>query len=463
MATRSSSGTGVVVSLVVFVLCTVFLLILSIVFYAGKSDAEQDAKDANSTLDRYVSQELRNRSEIQAIWGNVNPAQGESVVRYLLKQRGDVMGYLSGNPDADLETVKGEFSRNYAVSEDDSIGTVLRTYARQARSQQAELEGAKTRVTEGEEKIAQLEARIEQIQKDHRRTLDAAHGQMNTFGQDIEQYRAELQTVRDEYFATVDRLRDDYEDQIATLENQKDSLNQDHVSLKQRVDQLQEIISRNRLKSEDPAKLVDGHIIDIAGTQGQVFIDRGKKHRIVLGMTFEVYDDKAALQQIDRLTGELPRGKASLQVIKVAQMTSTCKITRSVPGRPVVRDDVIANAVYDPNYVFKFLVHGKFDVDNDGRPSEAEAEYLRSLIIKWGGTVVIGDQLPGDLDFLVLGLEPPMPLPPPSDATQPQLEDWLRKRRAHEMYQELFRQAREAQIPVLNANRFFILIGYTNR
>ncbi len=95
--------------------------------------------------------------------------------------------------------------------------------------------------------------------------------------------------------------------------------------------------------------------------------------------------------------------------------------------------------------------------------AQAEAEYLRSLIIKWGGTVVIGDQLPGDLDFLVLGLEPPMPLPPPSDATQPQLEDWLRKRRAHEMYQELFRQAREAQIPVLNANRFFILIGYTNR
>ncbi len=463
MAIRSSSGTGVVVSLVVFVLCTVFLLILSIVFYAGKSEALQNEAAAKGTLARFVSADLQNRDQIKAILGDVNPAQNESVVRYLLKQRGDVMGYLSGNPDADLESVKGEFSTNYAVSEDDSIRTVLRAYARQARSQQAELDGTKARVAEGEESIAQLEARIEQIQADHRRTLDVAHGQINTFGQDIEQYRAELQTVRNEYFATVDRLRDDYEDRIATLENQKDSLHQDRVSLKQRVDQLQEIISRNRFKSEDPAKLVDGHIIDIAGTRGQVFIDRGKKHRIVLGMTFEVYDDKAALQQIDRITGELPRGKASLQVIKVTQTTSTCKITRSVPGRPVVRDNVIANAIYDPNYVFKFLVHGKFDVDNDGRPSEAEAEYLRSLVIKWGGTVVVGGKLPGDLDFLVLGLEPPMPLPPPSDATQPQLEDWLRKRRAHEMYQELFRQAREAQIPVLNANRFFILIGYTNR
>ncbi len=463
MAIRSSSGTGVVVSLVVFVLCTVFLLILSIVFYAGKSDAQQTAAEVKGTLARYVSADLHNRDQIKAILGDINPAQGESVVRYLLKQRGDVMGYLSGNPDAELETVKGDFSRIYAVSEDDSISTVLHAYARQVRTQQAELEGAKTRVTDGEERIAQLEARIEQIQEDHRQTLDAAHGQINTFGQDIEQYRAELQTVRNEYFATIDRLRDDYEDRLATLENQKDSLHQERVSLKQRVAGLQQIINQHRLKIEDPAKLVDGHIIDIAGTQGQVFIDRGKNHRIVLGMTFEVYDDKAALQQIDRLTGELPRGKASLQVIKVAEGTSTCKITRSVRGRPVVRDDVIANAVYDPDYVFKFLIHGKFDVDNDGRPSESEAEYLRSLVIKWGGTVVDGDQLSGDLDFLVLGLEPPMPLPPPSEATPSQLEDWLRRRRAHEMYNELFRQAREAQIPVLNANRFFILIGYTNR
>ncbi len=123
----------------------------------------------------------------------------------------------------------------------------------------------------------------------------------------------------------------------------------------------------------------------------------------------------------------------------------------------------MANAVYDPNYVFKFLVHGKFDVDNDGKPSEAEAEFLRSQIINWGGAVVDSEQLPGDLDFLVLGVEPPVPPPLPNNATQIQIDFWVRQRRAHEKYQELFRQAQEAQIPVLNANRFFILTGYTQR
>jgi hypothetical protein len=128
-----------------------------------------------------------------------------------------------------------------------------------------------------------------------------------------------------------------------------------------------------------------------------------------------------------------------------------------------VRHNVVANAVYDPNYVFKFLVHGKFDVDIDGRPTETEADFLRSLIVNWGGEVVSGEQLPGDLDFLVLGVEPREPMPPRPDATEFELDAWVQKRRAHERYHALFRQASEAQIPVLNANRFFILIGYTDR
>ncbi len=74
-----------------------------------------------------------------------------------------------------------------------------------------------------------------------------------------------------------------------------------------------------------------------------------------------------------------------------------------------------------------------------------------------------GDELTGDLDFLVLGVEPPMPPRLPLNATAPMIEIWSRKRQAAMKYDELFRQGREAQIPVLNANWFFILIGHTER
>ena len=84
-------------------------------------------------------------------------------------------------------------------------------------------------------------------------------------------------------------------------------------------------------------------------------------------------------------------------------------------------------------------------------------------MLNWGGTVVEGDTLPGDLDFLVLGAEPPRPVPPPDDASAVVIADFIKKNEANAKYNELFRQAREAQIPVLNANRFFILIGHTDR
>ncbi|MHC4415737.1 MAG: hypothetical protein ACYS0G_10670 [Planctomycetota bacterium] len=464
MVARTSSGTGIVVSLVVFVLCTVFLLVLTIVFYSGQTKAAQAEAAANTALGKYVTREQRNREQIKAIEASVNPARGESVVRYLQTQNQDLMGYVYGDPHASLRTLQSEFIR-YGVPEDgtESVNSVLREMSRDLRSKQTDLDSLTAKVSDRGDEISELYARIEQMSEAHRDELDAMRGQIDTYSKAVEEYRGDVQEVKNEYYGAIDRLKQQYEGDIASLENEKDALHQERAVLKQRVDELQAILSENRLRRQNPAMLVDGTIIDTTGSNDQVFIDRGKKHHIVLGMTFEVYDNEAALQQVDRLTGQLPRGKASIQVIKVAQTTSTCKITRSVPGRPVVREDVIANAIYDPNYVFKFLVHGKFDVDDDGRPSEAEAEYLRSLIIDWGGAVVTGEQLPGDLDFLVLGIEPPLPLPLPANATQFQIDDWVRKRRAHEKYQELFRQAREAQIPVLNANRFFILIGYTER
>ena len=233
------------------------------------------------------------------------------------------------------------------------------------------------------------------------------------------------------------------------------------MTLRDRVKEFERIKAQTAIRINTPDAMVDGQVIDAPGASDQVFIDKGKKQHIVLGMTFEVYSDKNAIRV--NPNGEVPRGKASLQVIKVDETTSTCKITRSVPGQPVVRGDVIANSVYDPKYQFKFLVHGKFDVDGDGKPTDTEAEYLRSLVLEWGGTIVTGEEIPGDLDFLVLGVEPPNPPPPPANAPEALVTDYIHKRQAHETYMNLYKSAREAQIPVLNANRFFILTGHTDR
>jgi hypothetical protein len=63
----------------------------------------------------------------------------------------------------------------------------------------------------------------------------------------------------------------------------------------------------------------------------------------------------------------------------------------------------------------------------------------------------------------VLGAVPTNPPPPQGNVSEVILNDHIRKRQAYEVYNRLLRQAQEAQIPVLNSNRFFILIGHTDR
>ena len=74
---------------------------------------------------------------------------------------------------------------------------------------------------------------------------------------------------------------------------------------------------------------------------------------------------------------------------------------------------------------------------------------------------MVEDRITGDLDFLVLGVEPPRPMNPGANATERQIQDILDLGRTHQQYQELFNAASKADIPVLNANRLYILTGQT--
>lgn len=458
MAVRSSAGTGVIVSLVVFVLTTVFLLVLTIVFYAGQQKEKELRHEAEAARDVYVKDRERSSDLFRAYESATPP--GKSVAGHMHEQYEGLMRYVAGQPGP-VDTVKASFA-SLGVTENGVVLEDFRSLDRDLQTRQAELDAANRNLASLENELQAKEEEIGQLKAAHQQELGAVQTEIQDYADAAAEYARQVGQTIDELRAAETRLRDRYEGQLSDLRQENNGLLEELQVLRGRVEEFEKILEGIRVKAADPDKLVDGRVIDLAGGNDQVFIDRGKDQRIVLGMTFEVYDDSGSIR-VDRRTGQMPRGKASLQVIKVGQTTSTCKITRSTPGRPVVRNDVIANAVYDPEYRFKFLVHGIFDVDGDGKPSEAEAEYLRRLVHQWGGSVVYADELPGDLDFLVLGQEPP-PVPALRDnATDEEIDAYMAKRAALEKYNQLFRQAREAQIPVLNSNRFFILIGHTER
>ena len=169
-----------------------------------------------------------------------------------------------------------------------------------------------------------------------------------------------------------------------------------------------------------------------------------------------MYPDAGSIRP-DPRTGDYARGKATLEVTRVDDTTSTARVLSSQRGNPVIRGDVMANALYDPAKVYSFLVFGNFDTNGDGLASADEQTDVKAQIQEWGGNIT--QALSGDVDFLVLGSRPVLPPTPPADAPVPVVQEFIRLKRTVQEYDRLLEQATATSIPVLNQNRLFTLTG----
>jgi hypothetical protein len=229
----------------------------------------------------------------------------------------------------------------------------------------------------------------------------------------------------------------------------------ENLQLNERIAQLQQANTKNILKPRPEESLADATVTAATPGAGEVTINRGMRDKIILGMSFAVYADATAIKPGPG--GEYPMGKASVEVVNVGETTSTCRVTRETRGNPIVRGDVVANAIYDPNKTYTFLVFGNFDSNGDGMATPHEADSVRAIINEWGGKTT--DELSGSVDFLVLGQRPVVPPPPNSGAPPAVVTEYLRIDQLAKRYDDLTRQAASTSVPILNENRLYTLIG----
>lgn len=452
MAIRSGGGTGVLVALVVFVLTTVFLLVMTIVFFAGKNEAEDRANTAQAELDSFINRAQQQADDAKQVRAAA-ATERQSVYGFLMGQRAETAAWISGNRSADLAAMQGDLG----IPKDQTVKGVVTDLRRQLRAKTDEVTSLNGRIGDLNRQLAAARDSLEAARTDSEQQVAAVRGEIEQYSQAADELKRQVNEARTSIARTKDEREGRHRSRVGELQSEIDDLRAERSVLDSRLLALEAKVRAIELKPANPAELVDGRIIAVEGAGEQVFIDIGRIDRVVPGMTFEVFDDANAIQTSDR--GGQGRGKSTIQVLRVGEATSTAKVIRQSPGRPVVKEDVIANAVFNPNYRFKFLVHGKFDVDGDGRPSDAESDFIRSRIVEWGGEVVAGDQLTGDLDFLVLGMQPPIPVGLPFDATEAQIQSNLEARLARDNYDRLFKQASDARIPVLNWHRFQTLTG----
>ncbi|MFP4144631.1 MAG: hypothetical protein ACOCTI_01050 [Phycisphaeraceae bacterium] len=448
---RNTGGAGLGWVAVLFGIGFGFLLVLSIVLYVQLSGARSEIEEVQQDLNAVATQADLSDEQVAALMQN--------------RSDGTVVGQLQGRAEALREVI--------GVSQDispDALREQLASQEIQGSLMQEidrlndELDAARQRLEQTQQALQQQQQAADAAQE----KLAAEGEQYQQSRQELDQRMAEAEDIAEKFI----RLQEQMEQELTqNIEQQAEEHLTERRELEQRVEELRDRTSylegrlvrlRNASGSiEAPEYLeADGAITSLMPQAKKVLINLGRKDHVVPGMTFEVFAK-------DRLVKPTPeheglRGKASIEVIKVNEDNSVARVVRTSPRRHLVREDKIINAVYDPDTTYTFRVYGQFDLDGDGESSDDDRERLENLIREWGGK--LSDDLDYEVDFLVLGQEPPLPEALRQGTIDPvKVSEHAEAVRNYEAYQELTGQARDLSIPILNQNRFLRLVGYYQR
>jgi hypothetical protein len=252
--------------------------------------------------------------------------------------------------------------------------------------------------------------------------------------------------------------------QAADLQEKLAKALADMSGLQKKYDQVNAQLAKYRGDVRDATvRQADGTIIRVP-SKDVCYVSLGQGDHIAAGTTFEVYDKGEGVPPLgkDPLTdANLPVGKASIEIVRVGQNSSECRIVHQQPGTTLSEGDIIANLVYDRNTTFNFFVFGSFDVDGNNIWTPQEGDIVRSLVTRWGGKLVQGALPTVNTDFVVLGQEPQVPAFTKQDLEDPLNRDKYDKAvKALSEYQAVVNQAVSLHIPIMNQNRFMYYIGY---
>ncbi|MEM9415649.1 MAG: hypothetical protein AAGA29_09260 [Planctomycetota bacterium] len=435
MARARSNGGAYAWALVVFGCGFIVALLVAIIFYTKIEQAETAKEAAEQRLNTYVN--LSQDTDALAPYVGDENRGNRSAFRVMhdniVQQRADVADWT-----AQIDRLKAE-------------------------SQRAQETIERERAT-----IAEREAELQRKQAEAQAVLEEAETQARGL-------ESQLQSVTQQRDDLEQQVRDTMQNADAAAQRQIEALNDQIAALETDIAQNENTIDAQALYIKELEELknelifpdvtaADGEILSVFNSGGQLFINRGRKQGVMLGLTFEVFGANEVIQLSEI---GAPRGKATIEVYDLQDDTATCRVVRRSRGAQIVAGDVIANIVYDPNKVFTFYVFGSFDIEYDGGPNDIAR--IRNLVTEWGGLLaeleIDEDELPvlsPQIDFLVLGQTPEFPEEP--DTLDPEeIRVWQALRREYEAYQALMDDAKRMRIPILNQNRFIDLVGYYER
>lgn len=454
MAARTGASVGVAVTITILGLLSVALFVTTMVFYGNAQRAKNDLAQARQDNADFISDAQREHASVRAVLDAAR-AERRSVVEHLMLTRAELVQALTGDQQTPMTTLRERLA-TIEGAEGQALFDLI-----DARVRQIAQLNDRVQVAEAERRAAQAEAeaearRIAQIEE----SFNARGGELRG---NVEDINAQLVLTRDRFgdietkFARqIEDTESRYAAQISEQQSTIDQLVQENIVLQDQLIRARNAGGDNRVMPLGEEALVDGRIDAVDRAANEVVLSIGRADKVVLGMTFAIYPNATDIR-IDDASGEYQQGKAVVEVVRVEDGFSRARILEASEGSPIIRGDVIANAVYDPRKTYKFVVDGLFDINGDGSATRYERDELAALIQRWGGEVV--NEVTGDLDFIVLGARPVLPPAPAAGAPIAVINEYNRLQREIQRYNELLASAEATSVPLLNANRLQTLIG----
>lgn len=455
MAGRTSTSFGVGATIAVLGLLSLTFFVLTAVYFNKYYDRQRQVDQAQAEAQKFVRPDERNRDDVLTLVKEAEKNQ-KSLVGYLVDSQSRTMEKVTG---ARRDTVADLLKKTEAVkgAETASLLSVISDRDQQIATLEANLKAAEAARQQAQADQQNEVARVRAIEKNHNDTVDALTKEVATVKAEVEQYRAGTNDYKSKVDASAESTRNEFAESRKRLEAQLAKLTDEKLIVEGQLAALRGLKNVETFRGRPEEALVDAEIIAVDGPARTAIISIGEKQRAVLGMTFAVYADANSI--VPDAEGRYPVGKATLEIISIDDTSATCRITSELRGNPIVRGDVVANAMYDPNKTYKFVVFGNFDTDRDLLATNLERQDVEAMIINWGGK--IDADLSGDADFVVLGERPLLPPRPGADAPLEVVQEFIRRQREVERYDGLQRQASSSSIPILNENRLYTLIGKT--
>ena len=450
---KFSGASGSLVTVVTLTVIAVGLFVSTVVFVARSQRLQGELAAVQADAQDILSPAERNSDATAALVQQAK-AERKSLVAFLNESLKTTMRRVTGN-ERDTVVSLGKQLEGVAGADAAPVLAVLGERERSLTQARKEAEEARAAATASQADLQAEVARVGKALADQQQTTAAMNEEIGKYKAEVEALRAKTGTTLADNNKRVDDIRSRSAAEKATFEERITKLQQDNLVLKGQVEQLRADRGKDLLKPGFEGALVDGRVVSVSPSERVAFIDLKRADRLVVGMTFEVYENETVVKP--DAEGNYPRGKATLEIIRIGETSSSARIIRENKGNPVIAGDVIFNAVYDPSKTYRFVISGDFDLNGDGVSTAAEREGVATLIRNWGG--VVQDDIAGNTDFVVLGSRPRLPPQPPPDAPIAVINEFIRLQRTALEYDRLFETARQTGIPVLNQNRLFTLTG----